>query len=291
MNIDEIKQISLVDFLNQLGYKPVKRDRKGLWFLSPLRSERNPSFHVNPHKNVWYDFGSGSGGDILTLSGELSGTTDFIKQAQFIADKMRMPIERPYKPEPFREVPVFSNVEISKLEHPALLKYLTDRGIPREIAQRYCVQVNYELHGKKYYAVGFENNLHGYELRNPFFKGSFPPKAITHLAKGNLRCCLYEGFIDFLSAERLGFNDSNDVVVLNSVANLGKAIPLLQDYSVLLCFFDNDAAGQAAYARLEKEFGTKVCDKSSLYPNHKDLNEYLVAQIQNQQNRKSKLKL
>lgn len=129
------------------------------------------------------------------------------------------------------------------------------------------------------------------KIRNPFFKGSFPPKAISHLAKGNPRCCLYEGFIDFLSAEKFGFNDCNDVIVLNSVANLGKAIPLLNDYSVMLCFFDNDAAGQAAYSRLEKEFGTKACDKSSLYPNHKDLNDYLVDKIQRQQNKKSRLKL
>ena len=65
---------------------------------------------------------------------------------------------------------------------------------------------------------------------------------------------------------------------------------MLNDYSVMLCFFDNDAAGQAAFSRLEKEFGTKVCDKSSLYPNHKDLNDYLMAQIQ-KQNRKPRLKL
>ena len=45
---------------------------------------------------------------------------------------------------PFKEEPTFSNIEISKLEHPALLKYLADRGIPKEIAQRYCVQVDYE---------------------------------------------------------------------------------------------------------------------------------------------------
>ena len=191
---------------------------------------------------------------------------------------------------PFVEEPTFSNVEISKLEHPALLKYLADRGIPKEIARRYCVQVDYELHGKHYYAIGFENAAHGFELRNPFFKGSFPPKAITHLAKGNARCCLYEGFIDFLSGEKFGFNDYNDVIVLNSVANLSKAIPLLNDYSVMLCFFDNDAAGQAAFSRLEKEYGTKVCDKSSLYPNHKDLNEFLVDKI-HKQNRKSRLKL
>ena len=291
MNIDDIRKISLVDFLNHLGYQPTGRDSKGLWFYSPLRSERKPSFHVNPSKGVWFDFGTGAGGDIFSLAGEIAGTSDFIRQAEFIAEKMQMPVEKPYKPMPFKEEPTFSNVEISKLEHPALLKYLADRGIPKEIAQRYCVQVDYELHGKQYFAIGFENMAHGYELRNPFFKGSFPPKAITHLAKGNTRCCLYEGFIDFLSGEKFGFNDYNDVIVFNSVANLGKAIPLLNDYSVMLCFFDNDAAGQAAFARLEKEFGTRVCDKSSLYPNHKDLNEFLVDKIHKQQNKKPRLKL
>ena len=55
MNIDEIRKISLVDFLAQLGYKPVGRDGKGLWFYAPYRGERRPSFHVNPHKNVWFD--------------------------------------------------------------------------------------------------------------------------------------------------------------------------------------------------------------------------------------------
>ena len=47
MNIDEIRKISLVEFLNQLGYQPTGRDSKGLWFYSPCRSERKPSFHVN----------------------------------------------------------------------------------------------------------------------------------------------------------------------------------------------------------------------------------------------------
>lgn len=56
MNIDAIKEVSLVEFLNRLGYQPTGRDSKGLWFYAPYRSERKPSFHVNPHKNVWFDF-------------------------------------------------------------------------------------------------------------------------------------------------------------------------------------------------------------------------------------------
>ena len=275
MNIDDIKQISLVEFLHHLGYKPTGRDSKGLWFYAPYRNERKPSFHVNPRKGVWFDFGSGAGGDIFTLAGELCNSTDFIRQAEYIAEKMRMPVSQPYKPEPFIKQPTFEDVKVSKLESPALLKYLADRGIPRNIAQRWCVQVDYRLHGKDYYAIGFENNAHGFELRNSFYKGSYPPKHITHIAEGNARCNVFEGFIDFLSAERLGLNDGNDSVVLNSVANVGKAIPTLAEYPLILCYLDNDTAGRAAVARLRREFGDRVSDKSALYPDHKDLNDYL----------------
>lgn len=290
MNIDAIRQIPLVDFLNHLGYQPTGRDSKGLWFYSPYRNERKPSFHVNPRRNVWFDFGSGAGGDIFTLAGELEGNSDFIRQAEFIAQKMQLPVEKPYKPVPLKEEPTFGNVEISRLEHPALLAYLAGRGIPHDIAQCYCVQVDYTLHDKRYYAIGFENNAHGYELRNPFFKGSFPPKHTTHIADGNSRCNVFEGFIDFLSAERLGYNDGTDTVVLNSVSNLNKAIQPLAGYSVICCYLDNDAAGRAALAGLQREFGDRVVDKSSLYPNHKDLNAYLMS-LTPKKSTKSKLKL
>ena len=277
MNIDEIRKISLVEFLNQLGYQPTGRDSKGLWFYAPYRSERKPSFHVNPRRNLWFDFGTGAGGDIFSLAGEMSGETDFLRQADYIAEKMRLPVAKPYKPTPFVEESTFENIEVSRLESPVLLRYLADRGIPKEIAQRYCVQVDYELYGKRYYAVGFPNNANGLELRNPIFKGSYPPKHITLIANGNARCNVFEGFIDFLSAERLGYNDGLDTIVLNSVSNLQKAIPALGDYTVIQCYLDNDTAGRAALARLRREFGDKVMDKSALYPNHKDLNDYLMS--------------
>lgn len=293
MNIDEIRKISLIDFLNRLGYQPTGRDSKGLWFYAPYRSERKPSFHVNPRKNVWFDFGTGAGGDIFSLAGAMSGSTDFVRQAAFIAEKMSLPCATPYKPLPFKnfkEEPTFENVEISRLESPILLRYLSDRGIPKAIAQQYCVQVDYTLHGKRYYAIGFENNAHGFELRNSFFKGSYPPKHITHITNGNARCNVFEGFINFLSAERLGYNDGTDSLVLNSVSNLNKAIGPLREYRVVCCYLDNDNAGRAATVKLQQELGDKVTDKSALYPNHKDLNDYLMS-LYPRQSTKTKLKL
>lgn len=143
---------------------------------------------------------------------------------------------------------------------------------------------------KKYYAIGFENDAHGFELRNPFMKLSYPPKHMTHIAGGNARCNVFEGFIDFLSAERLGYNDGTDTVVLNSVANLNKAMRPLGDYALIQCWLDNDDAGRDAVKRLRREFGDRVMDKSALYPNHKDLNDYLQSLNLNQTT-KNKLKL
>ena len=120
------------------------------------------------------------------------------------------------------------------------------------------MQVDYRLHGKDYYAIGFENNAHGFELRNSFYKGSYPPKHITHIADGNTRCNVFEGFIDFLSAERLGLNDGSDSVVLNSVANVGKALTIFPDYSVIACYLDNDEAGRSALARLRRSSAIRL---------------------------------
>ena len=279
MDISALKSIPIADFLRRLGYAPVEHKGRELTYFAPYRKEHKPSFRVNVEKNVFYDFGTGCGGDIFKLAGEFIHSTDFKAQAKYIADSMNMQLPMKEHPSFVSQPtePVFKNVEISRLESPTLLRYLAQRGIPKEIAQKYCVKVDYQLRGKDYYAIGFENNAHGYELRSAFFKGSFPPKHITHIANGNGRCNIFEGFIDFLSAEKLGYNDGNDSLILNSVSNLHKALPFLSDYPLILCYLDNDAAGREALAKLQKEFGDRVADKSSLYPDHKDLNEYLVS--------------
>ena len=41
-------------------------------YFSPFREESNRSFHVNPRKNVWYDFGIAEGGGALLLVAKLS---------------------------------------------------------------------------------------------------------------------------------------------------------------------------------------------------------------------------
>ena len=71
MNINEIKRIKLADYLQSLGYTPIKQQGKNLWYKSPLRNETDASFKVNTELNQWYDFGIGKGGNIIALADNL----------------------------------------------------------------------------------------------------------------------------------------------------------------------------------------------------------------------------
>ena len=68
MNIQEAKTIRLADYLQSLGYSPVKQQGKSLWYKSPFREETEASFKVNTELNQWYDFGTGKGGNIIALA-------------------------------------------------------------------------------------------------------------------------------------------------------------------------------------------------------------------------------
>ena len=126
-------------------------------------------------------------------------------------------------------------------------------------------------------AIGFRNETEGLELRNRFFKGCIPPKDISLKRNGSDVCAVFEGFMDYLSAMQLGIIASLDWLVLNSVSNVEKAVRALHGYERIDCFLDNDDAGRRTLERLRADFGEKVIDRSSLYADHKDLNEFLLS--------------
>ena len=89
---------------------------------------------------------------------------------------------------------------------------------------------------------------------------------------------MFEGFIDYLSALTLGIISGADAIILNSVVNINKAVPYLKGYTVINCYLDNDNAGQTALAELTAIYGSAVIDRSTLYSEFNDLNEYLTNQ-------------
>lgn len=56
-----LEEVDIFEVISQ--YVDLKKRGKNYFGLSPFRSETKPSFSVAPDKNMWYDFGSGQGGN------------------------------------------------------------------------------------------------------------------------------------------------------------------------------------------------------------------------------------
>lgn len=56
MTIEQAKSIAIAEYLQSCGITPVRVQGNSLWYLSPLRTESEPSFKVNQSRNEWYDF-------------------------------------------------------------------------------------------------------------------------------------------------------------------------------------------------------------------------------------------
>lgn len=135
MNIEDVKQIPIADYLHSLGYSPVKQQGNGLWYKSPLREEHEPSFKVNTDRNLWYDFGAGKGGNIIALAKELYCSDSLPYLLNRIAEQT--PHVRPvsFSFPQRRTEPSFQHLEVRDLTHPALFRYLQGRGINVELAK------------------------------------------------------------------------------------------------------------------------------------------------------------
>ncbi len=282
--IKEIKSIPLAAFLSRLGHEPAARKGTRLWYKSPLRQEQTPSFKVETTLNCWYDFGIGKGGNIIDLATELYQSTDLRHLMRCIADNCPVPSVQTvaYSFAPRHFAPSFQGFRVVPLKHRALVAYLQERGIPAHIAKANCKEAHYSVNGKSYFAVAFENVSGGWELRNRYFKGCRGRKGISYLPWSrdgpSTECAVFEGFIDYLSALTLDIISGADAIILNSVVNVNKSVPYLKDYNAINSYLDNDSAGKTVLAELTATYGSTVIDRSTLYSEFNDLNEYLIHQ-------------
>ena len=278
--IQDIKRIPIRNYLAQRGISPKLENSRYGFYLSPLREEQDASFKVDYTQNLWYDFGVGRGGSIIDLVME-------VEKCNF-----QQAVERLRNDNISTSTLVTSpTLHISEgglkvsgdypLRHPALITYLDSRAIDTTIAKKFCREVHYSVGGCSYFAIGFRNNYGGWELRSERFKGCSTPKHITTIDNGSDKALAFEGFMDFLSYLTIKQHDSPtcNIAVLNSVANVQKAVPFLARHRSIYTFLDNDDAGRKALSEIERLCSqSKVINQSDFYRRHKDLNDYLRSQ-------------
>lgn len=279
MQLHDIKQIPIVDYLAQTGYKPKLTKGVNYWYCSPLRSELTPSFKVNVERNQWYDFGTGDHGDIIDLVCALQhcSTAEAMRRLSALKGVRLAPSFSFGGITPLRsQAPSMELISVQAVKHPKLLLYLTERGLQPSDASPFLSEIYYKVSEKCFFALGFPNDAGGWELRNPYFKGCFAPKAITTI-KGtdSHKIQLFEGFMDFLSWRKLHPEVQADSIMLNSLTLLPKLIPTLHPYPIIESLLDNDEAGDRATKQLI-DAGLPVKDMRACYAPYKDINEYLI---------------
>ena len=156
MDISEAKKISIVDYLENMGYTHAKIRRGQYWYRSPLREEKTPSFVVNNNLHEWYDFGIAEGGDLIELGKRMYNTNDIHTVLTMIERDSNGLVK-----EKKQEVrPSYTSVEddmidlrVMPLRNYALTSYLQSRGVDIGIATTFCKEIHYTLRNKKYFGV------------------------------------------------------------------------------------------------------------------------------------------
>ena len=286
MQLHDIKQISIVDYLAQTGYKPKLTKGVNYWYCSPLRAELTPSFKVNAERNQWYDFGTGDHGDIIDLVCALQhcSTAEAMRRLAALKGVRLAPSFSFGGTTPVRsQTPSMELISVQAVKHPKLLLYLSERGLQPSDVSPFLSEVYYRVSEKCFFALGFQNDAGGWELRNPYFKGCFAPKAITTI-KGtdSHKLQLFEGFMDFFSWRKLHPEVQADSIILNSLTLLPKLIPTLHPYPIIESLLDNDESGDRATKQLF-DAGIPVKDMRACYAPYKDINEYLTLAEQRKQ--------
>jgi hypothetical protein len=289
--IEQVKSISIVDFLTRNNV-PSKRVGGSLLFSAPFRNDSTPSLKVDEH-NRWYDFGTARGGDIIDLV-KITNNTDFTGAVRILQSLSGLNVVAPSpSPAPASATPAIAILNAVPIYHRGLLDYLHERNVDADVAQKTCRQVHYRVKEKTYFALGFKNDSGGYELRSKYFKGCSGKDITTINPRANQpgdlsQCLVFEGFMDYLSYLTMNKHDiprgwdanpNDSIVVLNSITNLPKAKPYLEQQFAVTTFLDNDDVGRQATAAIRRmvKSGHPVWNAAQCYAQHKDLNEYLMS--------------
>ena len=305
-DLSRIKRYPIVEYLERKGVKPVRKTPTYVMYHSPLREETHPSFKVDTEKNLWIDYGEGRGGSIIDLCMHLEGCTlsEAIRRlGQNASDNGTYSSLNDFVPNNSQPVMAVNGarrlIEISDTLPPYFQEYLMkERCIDLEKAMPFLKCISYEVRGRRYQAIGFANLSGGYELRdNGSFKGTIAPKDITPIftgkqtehATGKIQpVCIFEGFMDFLSFLSMKEKIINHCLVMNSVSNVARTIRYLNDRHLthIRAFLDNDEAGRRAVQDFIKA-GFHVEDMNIHYKDFKDLNDFHVSRVREQQKRKA----
>lgn len=278
--IQEIKKIPIINILNRLNIESVEKKKEEFWFKAPWRNEQTAS--VKCQNNLFYDFGEGIGGNTIDFVMKLFNIR--FKEALFwIKNEFDSFSFHQSKQDLInREINKDTTYQINKekvLQNHILTEYLKARCLNIAVCEKYLVEVYYQVNDKKYFGVGFKNDVGGIEIRNKYTKLCLGKKWYSSIKNKCKQLIVLESWSDYISLLILYPNTENqfDFVILNSLSMLSKLDVVFEEYEKIFLALDNDEAGTKATQKHLEVLGQKGIDIRYLYNNgSKDLNEFLM---------------
>lgn len=151
--VEEIRQKNdIVDVVS--GYVQLKRQGGNYFGLCPFHNEKSPSFSVSPHKQMYYCFGCGAGGTVVTFVREYENYT-FGEAIRFLADRVNVKLpEVEYSEEmKKKESKRAKLLEINK--EAAKFFYYQLRNKPGELGKNYLIKRELSEETMKNFGLGY----------------------------------------------------------------------------------------------------------------------------------------
>jgi DNA primase len=270
--LDELKQqISLMGYLQAHDWHPARPLSRGRWMgLCPLHADHQPSFLVDPHKDLFYCYGCGRGGDVIRFA-------ELYHQVKFSQALVLLRQWRGAEPV-LQEVTRFYRLQLDR--HSEAVAYLYQRGVrSRELIEHmrigyapggcrrgWLTQLGHSLPalrqaglvtGMGYDAYvhrivfPLEGNLYGRSLSD-----AAPPHRFLPGTKGGLYCwdqvrrypevILVEGLFDYAALWQAGFQ--NVTCSLGTHLNARQLGQLCDGPRTVYVTFDADGNGSGQQA-------------------------------------------
>jgi len=278
--IQEFKKIPISNILNRLNIESVEKKKEEFWFKAPWRNEQTAS--VKCQNNLFYDFGEGLGGNTIDFVMKLFNI-NFKEALHWIKnDRNYFSFHQPKQGLINREINKGTTYQINKeqvLQNHILIEYLKVRSLDIAVCKKYLVEVYYQVNDKKYFGVGFKNDVGGIEIRNKYAKLCLGKKWYTSIKNKCNQLIVLESWSDFISLLIVYPKTEKqfDFVILNSLSMLNKLDAVFDEYEKVFLALDNDEAGTKATEKHLEILGVKCTDIRYLYKNgSKDLNDYLL---------------
>lgn len=303
MNIAQAKQIALETILRRIGAEEDTKRRKAngseTWFKPPWRPDENTaSLHVNNLKNVYFDHGTGQGGDVIKFVQEHLGGKSVSEALQWLRStnggeptqkpKPRIQGQENRQEKALTEPEGFQLVKEKELTNKALINYIGTRGIPVDLVRHYCKEIYYRGKGEKnLFGIGLPNDAGGWEVRGALanLKSVVGAKDVSTIygQTDPARLHVFEGMFDFFTKQHIKPLADNEAAMILNTGNMTataikriKEEPRLQKVKDVLLWMQNDPIGERSLHEFTfaLEATHNAGDMGFLYAGFKDFNQF-----------------